>query len=251
MTELKTGAQAEFSTVWSQVWEINFKGDSWQSDPDQRNKIQQRLAYFNPNHPNSLEHIAQIYRALIRGVALTKTALYWHKPAIGQTSTKVDKDDRLRGSQWRLIIVYSGFEITTKALMNHFETKNTWKVIYEFVQKCELPDYEPLIPPQPKQRENLEKWLSKEEEAIAQFLGVNRTDAEAINGWIVQAEKITSWPEAVQLAKALRNASAHGFLLPNKIGQWGLEPGIKTLADNLGTILACGLKKLTEGIGDS
>lgn len=245
MADLEMSAQNNLSIVWSNAWQCNFEGESWKNNSGKRNDIQQRLSHFNSTHSNCLEHITKVFRALTRGVALTQTAINWYKPAIGQTKKRPRNDDKLRGIQWRLVIAYTGFEITTKALMNYFETRTDSTIVRAFIQKCELPDYELLSPPQPKQRENLDKWMSKEEYAIARFLGVNRTDTKVIQDWLVKSNEITSWQNAVKLAKALRNASAHGFLLPNKIGQWELAPALETLADNLGTIVACGLKKLT------
>ncbi|MDY6785593.1 MAG: hypothetical protein SW833_24085 [Cyanobacteriota bacterium] len=195
--------------------------------------------------PTYLEHINKVFWGLTRGESLTRTALEWHNPAIGQTQKKIKKDDKLRGIQWRLVIAYSGFEITVKALMNCFKPTSKGETFKNFIQKCDLPNYSPLTPPQPREQEDLEKWLSKGEGAIAKFLGVNQTDTKVINRWMIQSNEIASWEEAFKLAKALRNASAHGFLSPSKAQQWELEPALRTLADDLGTILAYGLKKLT------
>ncbi len=61
---------------------------------------------------------------------------------------------------------------------------------------------------------------------------------------MVQAAKVSSWTDAVRLAKALRNATAHGALSATKVKQWGLENAIFTLSDNLGELVVAGLRKL-------
>jgi hypothetical protein len=86
--------------------------------------------------------------------------------------------------------------------------------------------------------------LTKDKDAIAEFLSVTAGDKKIIERWIIQANSISSWEDAVKLAKALRNASAHGFLSAKKVQDWQLKPGLSTLADNLGEIMAAGLKKI-------
>jgi hypothetical protein len=65
-----------------------------------------------------------------------------------------------------------------------------------------------------------------------------------IESWLVKSTPISSWVEAARLAKALRNATAHGALSATKVRQWGLENGLLVLSDNLGEIVVAGLRKL-------
>jgi hypothetical protein len=44
----------------------------------------------------------------------------------------------------------------------------------------------------------------------------------------------------------LRNASAHGYLLPKKVKDWDLKYGLLKLADDLGMMIAYALQKLIE-----
>lgn len=246
MTDSSTNIQEILGSVWNEVWNNIFEPDnSWKNNLTKCSDIQQRLSYFEPSHSKSPDHIDKVIKALTRGVSLTQAAIDWHNPAIGQNPTR--KIDKLRGIQWRLVIAYSGFEITAKALMNHFKRNTPPEVISNFIQKCSLPTkYEPLTSPKtsPKKKPNLEKWLSKEESAIADFLGVTAGDAKIIEHWLVKSQSVSSWEEAVKLAKALRNASAHGFLVAKKVADWQLKPGLSILADNLAEIMAAGLKKL-------
>ncbi|HEY9609859.1 hypothetical protein [Allocoleopsis sp.] len=245
MTDSSIIIQEILKCAWENTWQIFQPDNSWKDDKAKCSDIQKRLSYFNPTHSDSPEHIDKVIKALSRGVSLTQAAIDWQNAAIGKKSTR--KIDKLRGIQWRLVIAYGGFEITAKALMNHFKRNTPSEVIENYIKKCNFPIYKPLGSPSisPNKKPNLEKWLSKEESAIADFLGVTAGDAKIIERWIVKSDSIGSWEEAVKLAKALRNATAHGFLQPTKVNQWGLKPGLSTLADNLAEIMAAGLKKLT------
>ncbi len=75
-------------------------------------------------------------------------------------------------------------------------------------------------------------------------MGLTSGDKKAIDRWLVQSQSVDSWCEAYKLAKALRNASAHGFLLPTKIGEWGLKEGFLRLTEDLAEVVIAGLSKL-------
>ncbi|MEC4815849.1 MAG: hypothetical protein SAK29_21630 [Scytonema sp. PMC 1069.18] len=65
-----------------------------------------------------------------------------------------------------------------------------------------------------------------------------------IDQWIVQSVPIYTWSDAVRLAKALRNATAHGALSPTKVQEWGLQKAFLTLPNNLGEIIVTSMRKL-------
>jgi len=215
---------------------------SWLTDAAKCDCIQKKLSYFNSQHGNNSQHIDRVIKALSRGKALVQAAIEWQNPAICQSQTR-SLNDKLRGHQWRLVIAYSGFEIASKALMMDKWNRQVEKGMYEtFIEKCVLPDYEPIEPPTGKPK--LAKWLNKEEGALATFLGLTSGDKKAIDRWLVQSQSVDSWCEAYKLAKALRNASAHGFLLPTKIGEWGLKEGFLRLTEDLAEVVIAGLSKL-------
>ena len=234
--------------AWNDVWNIFEPDNSWKDDKSKCTLIQQKLVDFSEKHSEDVEHIDKVIKALTRGVALTQAAVDWKYPTIGDESFSGRKGrsphEKLRGVQWRLVIAYSGFEITAKGLMNHFERGTKPQIIHDFINKCNLPSYQKLEPPTPKVKSNLEKWLSKEDEAIAEFLGVTAGDAKIINRWLVNSQAVCDWEEAVKLGKALRNATAHGFLQPTKVGKWKLKNSLRILADNLAEIITHGLRKL-------
>ncbi|MDJ0515569.1 MAG: hypothetical protein QNJ74_04655 [Trichodesmium sp. MO_231.B1] len=234
--------------AWNDVWNIFEPDNSWKDDQSKRALIKQKLVYFSEKHSEDVEHIDKVIKALTRGVALTQAAVDWKHPTIGDESCYRKKGrtahEKLRGVQWRLVIAYSGFEITYKGLMNYFERGTDLKIIKNFINKCKLPSYQKLEPPTRKEKSNLEKWFSKEDKAIAEFLGVTAGDAKIINHWLVNSQAVCDWEEAFTLAKALRNATAHGFLQPTKVGRWKLKNSLRILADNLAEIITYGLRKL-------
>ncbi|WP_237396596.1 hypothetical protein [Okeania sp. KiyG1] len=247
--ENSTEVAENLRNVWNNVWNIFAPDNSWKDDQSKRTMIKEKLVYFSPEHSESVEHIDKVIKALTRGVALTQAAVDWKYPTIGDESFSRKKGrtphEKLRGVQWRLVIAYSGFEITAKGLMNYFERNTKPKIIQDFINKCSLPSYSKLEPPTPKEKSNLEKWLiKKEDEAIAEFLGVTAGDAKIINHWLVSSQAVCNWQEAVKLAKALRNTTAHGFLQPTKVGRWKLKNSFRILAENLAEIMTYGLRTL-------
>ncbi len=226
--------------AWNQVWNIFGPDNSWKNNQTKCTDIQKKLLHFNGKHSDDPIHIDNVIKALNRGVFLTLAAVKWRHPAIGQTPlTPIEK---MRGVQWRLVIAYSGFEITFKTLMNCPSRRIKLEIVEDFISKCDLPTYRPLL--SPNKKPNLEKWLNKEEGAIAKFLGIEGGDLKMINYWLVKSSPIDTWFKAVRLAKALRNASAHGFLVATKVNGWGLKPSLITLADNLAEITTASLNKL-------
>ncbi|MDY6785594.1 MAG: hypothetical protein SW833_24090 [Cyanobacteriota bacterium] len=61
MTEPTTHVREDLSTIWDEVWQKNFEGELWKSDPDKRKEIKQRLDYFDSNHSEQLSRRAQLF----------------------------------------------------------------------------------------------------------------------------------------------------------------------------------------------
>jgi hypothetical protein len=243
MTETYIDNPEHLTNIYKKLWEQVLQPDnSWKDNP-KCGEIHQKLIHFNTTHSDNPEHIDKVIKCIIRGVRLTEEAINWYEPSIGGKKRTVYH--KSRGVQWRLVIAYIGFEITTKAFMNNFDGVLKSDIIETFIKLSDLPSYDPLTSPNADKKENLKKWLEKDEDAIAEFLGIiSKKDKILIKNWIAKSISISSWEEAVQLARTLRNASAHGFLSAKKVQDWQLKPGLSILADNLGEIMAAGLKKL-------
>ncbi len=233
----------KLKSAWEKVDQIFLPNNSWLNDLTKCQTIQKKLSYFNSKHQDSPEHIDLVYKFLIRGVNLTQAAIDWENPAIG-SSPRTDTGKR-RGNQWRLVIAYSGFEITTKGLMNGMKNPSIKPDTFSsMINQCNLPEYPPLKPPVSDSSKNLEKWLSREDVAIGQFMGLRGADEKIIKCWMVESRPIDTWEDALKLAKALRNTTTHGFLVPSKIKDWKLKSSFKVLTENLAEILVAALEKL-------
>jgi len=244
MTNLST----DLEDVWRDICEAFGFNESWLCDQTRCNNIQQKLLHFSHSHLVDPDHIDDVIQALSRGLYLTKSAVQWHEPAAGHHSTvKPNGTDKARGAQWRLVMTYGGFETTIKTLLNTGKRSLNPTTIQEFIDKCNLPNYAPLMSPN-SARVNLEKWLKKpsrqKKSALADFLSLDNGDQKIIEVWIVESTPISNWADAVRLAKALRNATAHGALSATKIKEWGLQNTLLTLSDNLGELVLGGMQKL-------
>lgn len=238
--------------VWHELWQVFGADDSWKSNPVRCKDIQRRLSHFNQEHlDKNVDHIYDVIQALAKGFYLIKSGLEWQEPAVGHHSTDAPNDThKARGIQWRLVMTWGGFETIIKTLLLKKSNGGlkTEKIQY-FMIKCDLlNNYSPLNPPN-STRANLERWLNKDsspegKSALADFLSLGNGDQEIIENWIVQSQPISNWVEAVRLAKALRNATAHGALSATKVKEWGLQKPLLILSDNLGEIVVAGMKKL-------
>ena len=219
-------------------------------EPDKCSEIQERLSIFNQSHIKDSQHIDNVIKALTIGFHLTKAAVEWDNPVAGKIGSDPSTANA-RGIQWQLVMAYGGFESVTKTLMNLRENKSglTLAHVTNFTSKCNLPDYIPLKPPDTT-RKNLDEWLKKSPpetgDQLLDFLGVERGDRNQIKNWLVNSNQIEDWANATMLAKALRNATAHGALSPTKVEDWGLKPAMKTLVENLGDLVVVGLQTLAS-----
>ncbi|KMW69913.1 hypothetical protein [Limnoraphis robusta] len=235
--------QENLKRVWKNVDNIFLPNDSWWNDDDKCHKIQKKISYFNSDHQDDPQHIDQIYKLLSRGVNLTQAAIDWEHPAIGSEKNDTGK---ARGIQWRLVIAYSGFEITTKGLINKLEGQPYKEDFKSLINKCQsnLPNYYPLNSPDPDSSKSLEKWLTQEEKSIGKFLGLRNNDIKVIENWMLESHLIKTWEDALLLARAFRNCTTHGFLVPRKVLDWKLKPIFRVLTENLAEILIAALEKI-------
>lgn len=246
MSELLSISQ-RLENAWEKVDNLFLPNNSWLTDQAKCKTIQKKLSYFNNSHNSRPEHIDQVYKFLSRGVNLTQAAIDWENPAICRThsSDTARKTGKNRGRQWKLVIAYSGFEIATKGLMNCYKDKSIKPLTFQkIIDQCDLPRYSPLVHPGSDNSKNLEKWLIREELAMGKFLGLSGKDAEIIQHWMVKSRPVDNWTDAFKLAKAFRNTTTHGFLVPSKVRDWKLKDSLTVLTENLAEMLTAALEKL-------
>ncbi|MBN3942606.1 MAG: hypothetical protein V7L21_06470 [Nostoc sp.] len=237
--------------VSRELWQFIGSYESCINDPGKCKHIHQKLSHFNQTHSDNSDHIYDVIQGLSKGFYLIKSGLEWQEPAVGHSLVDKPNDThKARGIQWRLVMTWGGFETITKTLLlkksnGGLKTEN----IKSFTVKCDLPNnYNSLNPPD-STRVNLERWLNKNpsiqgKSALADFLSLGNGDQEIIEHWIVKSQPVSTWVEAVRLAKALRNATAHGALSASKVKEWGLQKPLLTLSDNLAEIVVAGMQKL-------
>jgi hypothetical protein len=203
-------------------------------------------------HPAAPEHLHTVIVALSKGTALVKAALAWEEASAGPEATRSRSlTSRARGEQWRLVMAYGALETVFEALLSpHPRFPSYYQGAKHFSDLCALPGYAPLDAPS-QDRGKLAQWLKTEvasdEHPMVCFLGLKNGDAGIFRDWVIEGRSVDSWPAALLLAKALRNATAHGALSATKVHEWGLRDALDTLCINLGELTAGALRRLVEG----
>jgi hypothetical protein len=108
------------------------------------------------------------------------------------------------------------------------------------ISPLHLPAFAPVCPPKRKLK-SLEIWLDQgtrvNRQEILEFLGMKNGDANIMDSWLVHGRRTETWEESMKLAKAIRNASAHGALSATKVREWGLRPACGQLLADLATVV--------------
>ena len=82
----------------------------------------------------------------------------------------------------------------------------------------------------PRTGKAIARWIDEEGgDAILDFLGVNRTDRDTLKTWLLKEQAIADWSSMALLAKALRNATAHGALSASTAKELGLQAALEKL----------------------
>lgn len=247
---------------WKEVCAIAKPDVDWSNDTVKCSAIYQGLLRFNQKHMNQPKHIQSVMKALAIGFNLTKAALEWNHPVVGKIENgTATSTAHCRGIQWQLVMAYGGFESVTKALMylttlglSKDDVNNFTKILQDHLPVDDsLPVYSPLKAPD-NNLVNLDKWLNdlslerpQRGGELLDFIGLkNSNDVNQLEDWIVNSNEVTDWADAAMLAKALRNATAHGLLSPSKVEDWGLKPAMKILVKNLGDLVVFGLQTLAS-----
>jgi hypothetical protein len=238
----------ELNKAWS-AW-CNLVSDLSPDEPGSTAyfPIHERLARFNPAHAPTPEHVETILDVLYRGVPLLLAALGWDDPIAGSRGGKNPQTDRARGDQWRLVMAYGGFETLVKGLLSLPQKNELTDEDYTtLLAKCALPRYKPI--PSPEQREAIrERWFTPEaangRQSLLEFLGLSDGDTQVIYRWLAQGLPISTWHQALILAQALRDVTAHGALSASKTREWRLRPAFHKLTADLANVTGRALKAL-------
>ncbi len=254
MTLSKTGS---LTSAWKQWCDLlaqhgipfPHRSKALPSSPSGLQALHQSLLCFSDKHLPTPEHLQSVLIALSKGKHLVEAALAWEQPRAGPSGTAAsDRTNRARGEQWRLVMAYGGFETVLESLIpdqcGSFDGR-----VRRITDCCALPPYDPLPSPS-RQRAELNRWLGVEEpddeHPIVLFLKLQNGALHSFSRWVVEGHTIDVWSQAVQLAKALRHATAHGALSASKVNQWGLQAAFRILTDNLGTIVTAAIHRLAE-----
>jgi len=183
----------------------------------------------------SAEETQWVGQSLSKGYNLAKAGRFWDSPVAGEGSAKITA---IRGEQWKLVMVWGGFETVVRALTGN---KTDSKAIEGLLNKCGLPVMKTIQGANIK-RKSLERWLeyepSKGKEAVLGYLGLEYKGVlQAAKKWFVEGKDVETWIQAVELARAIRHATVHGALSANKVNEWGVTDVCLKLSEVLWQII--------------
>ena len=197
------------------------------ADWRERRSVAPRLARLNPQFTDESQ-IGSHVHGIIRGRELLKNAREWSEPEIGQGPSA-----KYRGLQWKLVMAYSGTELLIKSLATMGKGGLGPAEVEALILKLPLPAFD-AIPSPSLERQSFKDWLEElDQDAVLDFLKTDKGDRSQIQSWLLDQKPCTTWTDALLLAKALRNCTAHGALSPNKVEQWGLSEAFKQLPQAL------------------
>jgi hypothetical protein len=130
-------------------------------------------------------------------------------------------------------MAYSGIELLVKSLAATGKGGLGPAEVDVLISKLSLPAFDALPSPS-LERQSIKDWIEElDHDAVLDFLKTDKGDRSQIQSWLFDQKPCSSWTDALLLAKALRNCTAHGALSPNKVEQWGLGEAFKQLPNAL------------------
>jgi hypothetical protein len=143
-----------------------------------------------------------------RGYTLIRNAEKWSAAQAGAVS---DKCRFARGQQWRLAMAYAGLEILAKSLQGNFATQGG-PGVYNLPSLLRDHGIEEIPLPLGKAPPK-----GKSSEELLDFLRTQKQDRNVMDQWLSSngsGQKTCMWPrkDALQLARVVRNLTAHGIL---------------------------------------
>jgi hypothetical protein len=147
-------------------------------------------------------------------------------------------------------MAYGGLETMVKALLGvQRGGRADSRALADFVEKCRPDPFTPLPPPTVSESA-LDKIFRlpqvTDDHPLLAFLDLNPSNASTIHDWMVKGQPVDSWAGAIKLAKALRDATAHGALSASKVLEWRLLPTFEELPLRLGRLAAAALRQLAR-----
>jgi hypothetical protein len=239
----------DLATAWTNWCRFLQENDPAAPETTAYAVIGERLRRIHGKHRAEREPVDAVVYTLFRGVPLLLAALSWSSPRAGGSAAKPTPTDELRGEQWRLVMAFGGFEAVVRAVLAHADATGLTPQHFDaLTTTCGLPPYSPLEAPALREPER-DRWfqtgLGARADLLRRLLGLTDADADAVGAWLAEQEAICSWSGALQLAQALRNATVHGALSASKVKEWKLKPAVRTLVNNLATVTAAVLHRLT------
>lgn len=161
-----------------------------------------------PFHGRSKVFPEKVIQGVGRGYTLIRNAEKWSTAQAGAGS---EKCRFARGQQWRLAMAYAGLEILAKSLQGNFVTQggpgvsNLLSLLRDHgIEEVPLPVGK--APPK-----------GKSSEELLDFLRTHKQDRIVMEQWLGThslGQTTSIWPrkDVFQLARVIRNLTAHGIL---------------------------------------
>lgn len=187
-----------------------------------------------------------IAQSLVKGYQLAKAGYQWEQPVAGGGTERITK---ARGEQWRLVMTWGGFETVSRVFTGN---QTNAAAFGKLLDKCDLPPMKPIPGPKIKSS-SLERWLNYKPlnrgDAVLDYLGLTHKGVlEAATNWFVHGRDLKNWSETVELARAIRHATAHGSLSASKVHEWRTTKTCSKLSETLWQLVNRIFNRLSDSI---
>ena len=241
----------QLNNPWKRWWDLLGEDGSWRENAARCTALHARLLRFSAAHWDQPAWVEAVVSALARGKPLVEAAVRWANPVAGQRSASALTDtDRARGEQWRLVMAYGGFETVVKALMGvQRGARLAPAVVAHFVERAKPGPYEELKSPRVRDADLEDVFrapLTDVSHPLLVFLDLSWPATRALYRWLVEGKAVRTWKGAVRLARALRDATAHGALSASRVKQWRLREAFRVLTEDIGRLVSAALEVLVR-----
>lgn len=236
-------------TKWCRLF-AKLEGPASAEDVGLAGDLAGRLRRLHPDHSTDAQHLANVLSALHRGIPLLLAAIGWADVRAGGSQDSATPVDEVRGDQWRLVMAYGGFETVCKALLSWSGRRGLGLAEFRaLTEACALPVY-PVLDAPPHPPKVRERWFEgsqgKSSDELTRFLGLCEGAARAVRKWLVERKPVSDWAGALDLARALRHAIAHGALSASRAEDWKLQLPMRRLVADLATVVAAAITRIAS-----